>query len=80
MDNTRNFVGNCRKVRQEIDAGLPKGLQEHSGGLLKNIFLLQEDFKKKEKRIRADLAEASNIWNKMNETLRARKTKKEVKR
>jgi hypothetical protein len=33
---------------------------------------LREDFRKKEREVRADLAEASKIWNEMKKTLRLR--------
>jgi formate-dependent nitrite reductase cytochrome c552 subunit len=72
-DNARKFVGHCRKVHKEMAEGLTKGLKEDRKELIKNVSSLREDFRKKEKEIRADLAEASRIWNKMNETLRAKK-------
>lgn len=43
-----------------------KDLKEH-------VSSLREDFRKKEKEVRADLAEASSIWNKMNKTLETKK-------
>jgi len=72
-ENAWNFLANCRKVQKEMAAGLIKGLEEQREELQKNVSSLREDFRKKEKDIRADLAEASKIWNKTNETLRAKK-------
>ena len=53
--------------------GLRKGLKEDREELVKNVSSLREDFRKKEREIRADLAEVSKIWNKMNKTLEAKK-------
>jgi len=72
-DNARKFVAHCRKVHKEMAEGLTKGLKEDRKELIKNVSNLRGDFRKKEKEIRADLAEASNIWNKMNKTLEAKK-------
>jgi uncharacterized coiled-coil DUF342 family protein len=72
-DNARKFVDHCRKVHKEMAEGLTKGLKEDRKELIKNVSSLREDFRKKEKEIRADLAEASKIWNKMNKTLEAKK-------
>jgi len=72
-DNARKFVGHCRKLHKEMAQGLKKGLEEDRKELIKNVSSLREDFRKKEKEIRADLAEASRIWNKMNKTLEAKK-------
>ena len=74
-DNARKFVGYCRKVHKEMSEGLTKGLKEDREELIKNVFSLREDFRKKEKEIRADLAEASKIWGKMKEALRSKKSK-----
>jgi len=72
-DNARKFVGYCRKVHKEMAEGLTKGLKEDRKELIKNVSSLREDFRKKGKEIRADLAEASRIWNKMNKTLESKK-------
>src|SRR3990167_1604277 len=72
-DNARKFVDHCRKVHKEMAEGLTKGLKEDRIELIKNVSSLREDFRKKEKEIRADLAEASRIWNKMNKTLEDKK-------
>ena len=61
-DNARKFVVYCRKVHKEMSEGLTKGLKEDREELIKNVFSLREDFRKKEKEIRTDLAEASKIW------------------
>jgi len=72
-DNARKFVGHCRKVHKEMAEGLTKGLKEDREELIKNVSSLRENFRKNEKEIRADLTEASRIWNKMNKTLEAKK-------
>lgn len=72
-DNARKFVNHCRKVHKEMAEGLTKGLKEDREKLIKNVSSLRQDFRKKEKEIRADLAEASRIWNNMNKTLEAKK-------
>ncbi|MFH1519622.1 MAG: hypothetical protein ABIE75_03520 [Candidatus Omnitrophota bacterium] len=72
-DNARKFVGHCRKVHQEMAKGLTKELKEDREELVKKVSLLREDFRKKEKEIRADLIEASKLWNKMNKTVEAKK-------
>ena len=72
-DNARKFVGHCRKVHKEMADGLTKGLKEDRKELIKNVSSLREDFRKKEKEIRADLTEASKIWNKMNKALESKK-------
>ena len=74
-DNARKFVGHCRKVHKEMAEGLTKGLKEDRKELIKSVSSLRKDFRKKEKEIRADLTEASKIWNKMNKTLENRKAK-----
>lgn len=72
-DNARKFVDHCRKVHKEMAQDLKKGLGEDRKELIKNVSSLREDFRKKEKEIRADLTEASRIWNKMNKTLEDKK-------
>jgi len=72
-DNARKFVGHCRKVHKEMAEGLTKGLKEDRIELIKNVSSLRKDFRKKEKEIRTDLAEASRIWNTMNKTLEDKK-------
>ena len=72
-DNARKFVGHCRKVHKEMAEGLTKGLKEDREELIRDVSYLRDDFRKKEKEIRADLAEASRIWNKMNKTLESKK-------
>jgi len=72
-DNARKFVDHCRKVHKEMAQDLKKGLGEDRKELIKNVSSLREDFRKKEKEIRADLTEASRIWNTMNKTLESKK-------
>jgi len=72
-DNARKFVDHCRKVHKEMAEGLTKGLKEDRKELIKNVSSLREDFRKKEKEICADLAEANRLWSSMNKTLEAKK-------
>ena len=72
-DNARKFVRHCRKVHIEMGEGLTEGLKEDRKELIKNVSSLREDFRKKEKEIRSDLAEASRSWSKMNKTLESKK-------
>ncbi len=51
-------------------------------GVMDKFNSARENFEKKEKKVRADLEEASRIWKKMSETLEKRKQnlkKKEVR-
>ncbi len=72
-ENARIFLAENRKLHEEMSKDLRKGLQDKREDLSKNVKALREDFKEKEKEIRADLAEAGKIWNKMQETLKAKK-------
>ena len=72
-DNARKFVDHCRKVHKEMAEGLREGLGEDRKELIKNVSSLRADFRKKEKEIRADLAEANRLWSSMNKTLEAKK-------
>lgn len=74
-DNARRFLADSKKFRDEMGKDLRKGLREGREDLIKNVNALREGFKKREKEVRADLAEASNIWKKMEGVLRNRKTK-----
>lgn len=76
-DNARRFLAESKKFRDEMGKDLRKGLREGREDLIKNVNALREDFREKEKEVRADLADASKIWNKMKETLRDKKTKLE---
>ncbi len=72
-DNARKFVDHCRKVHKEMSDGLKEGLSENRKELIKNVSSLRNDFRKKEKEICADLAEANRLWSSMNKTLEAKK-------
>ena len=72
-DNARKFVDRCRKVHKEMAKGLKTGLSEDRIELMKNVSSLRDDFRKKEKDIRADLAEANRLWSTMNKTLASKK-------
>ena len=72
-DNARKFVDRCRKVHKDMAKGLKTGLSEDRIELMKNVSSLRDDFRKKEKDIRADLAEANRLWSTMNKTLASKK-------
>ncbi len=72
-DNARKFVDHCRKVHKTMSQGLKEGLSENRKELIKNVSSLRDDFRKKEKEIRADLAEANRLWSEMNKTLETKK-------
>ena len=72
-DNARKFVDHCRKVHKEMGEGLKKGLGEDRKELIRNVSSLRDDFRKKEREIRADLAEANRLWSAMNKTLSSKK-------
>lgn len=74
-DNARKFLAGSKKFHEEMSKDLKKHLQEGREDLINNVNALREDFRKKERKIRTDLAEASKIWNKMNEALNSKKTK-----
>ena len=74
-NNTRKFLADSKKFHEEMSKDLKKGLREGREDLIKKVNALREGFRKKEREIRADLAEASKIWNNVNETLRSKKTK-----
>ena len=71
--NARKFVDHCRKVHTNMAKGLTTGLNEDRKELVKNVTSLRDDFRKKEKDIRADLAEANRLWSAMNKTLASKK-------
>ncbi len=72
-DNARKFVDHCRKVHKEMAQDLKKGLGEDRKELIKNVSSLRDNFRKREKEIRADLSEANRLWSSMNKTLASKK-------
>ena len=72
-DNARKFVDHCRKVHKEMGEGLKEGLNEDRKELIKSVSSLRDDFRKKERDIRADLSEANRLWSTMNKTLGSKK-------
>ena len=74
-ENAKKFLADSKKFHEEMGKDLKEALREGREDLIQNVNALREDFKKKEKEVKADLAAASNIWNKMEGTLRNKKTK-----
>ena len=62
-------------IHKEMAANLRKHLTKNRKELIRNVTSLRENFRKKEKEIRSDLKEASEIWYKMGETLKAKKSR-----
>jgi uncharacterized coiled-coil DUF342 family protein len=74
-DNARRFLADSKKFHEEMGKNLKEALRGGREDLIQNVNALREDFRNREKEVRADLAEASRIWNNMNQTLRKQKTK-----
>jgi gas vesicle protein len=72
-ENARKFVSNCKRLHKEMAEDLRENLLKNREELIRYVSYLRDDFRKKEDEIRSDLAEASKIWNKMNETLKTKK-------
>ena len=70
-----NISGGMKSLCEDIVAAHEarkrgaKNLKEHKKELIKNVSSLRDNFKKRAKETRADLAEARSIWNEMNKTL-----------
>lgn len=71
-DNSRKFLADSKRFHEEMSKDLRKDLREGREELIKNVNALREDFRKKEREVMADMAEASKIWNEMKKTLRIR--------
>jgi len=74
-ENAKKFLADSKKFHEEMGKDLKEALREGREDLIQNVNALREDFRKREKEVRADLAEASKIWNQINETLRDKKIK-----
>ncbi len=72
-DSARKFVGRSREIHKEMAEDLTKGLKEDRIELIKSVSSLRDDFRKKEKEIRADLAEANRLWSAVNKTVKSKK-------
>lgn len=72
-DHARKFLTDSKKFHEEMGKELRKGLRGSKKNLVENVSALREDFRKKGREVKGDLAEASKIWNKMNNTLRNKK-------
>lgn len=74
-DNAQRFLSVSKKFREKMSKELKKDLRGCREDLINNVNALREDFVKKEKEVRADLAEAKRIWNMANGVLKSRRTK-----
>lgn len=74
-DNARKFLSASYKFQKEMGKELRTGLREGKEELIKKVNAFREDFNKKEKEVKADLAEASRLWNEMHKVLRDKRAK-----
>ena len=63
--DTARFLDESRRLHTEMGKDLKKDLRENRDNLLKDVNAMRDDFKTKEKEVKADLAEAKKIWNDM---------------
>jgi hypothetical protein len=68
--NARNFLAASDKLHEKMSKDQRKSLQERRKYLVKNVNDFRRDFRKGQREIKTDLAEASKIWSRMNESLR----------
>lgn len=71
--NARRFLIDSKKFRKEMGKELREDLQGSKRELIKTVSGLREDFKKKNRELRTDLAEASKIWREMSHSLKRKK-------
>jgi len=77
--NARRFLADSERSHREMSRNLRNRLQEEKKNLTKNVTTLRDDCREKEKELRADLAEASRIWNRMGNVLKTQKVKPDYK-
>jgi hypothetical protein len=67
--DTTLFLSETRRLHREMGKTLKAGLKENNENLLKDVSAMRDDFRKGEREVRADLAEAKKIWNEMRDIL-----------
>jgi hypothetical protein len=67
--DTALFLDETRRLHKEMGMGLKSDLRENRETLLKDVNAMRDDFKQREKEVRADLAEAKKTWNDMRNIL-----------
>jgi hypothetical protein len=67
--NTARFLEKSRQLHEEMGKDLRKDLMRDREDLLKDVAIMKDDFKRREKEVRADLAEARRIWKDMKNIL-----------
>ena len=67
--DTAQFLEESRRFHAEMGRDLKKDLKENRDNLLKDVNAMRDDFKRREKEVRADLSEAKRIWNDMKDIL-----------
>lgn len=66
---TARFLHESRRLRLEMAGDLKKELKEKREDLSKDVNAMKDDFKRREREVRADLREAKRIWNGMKNIL-----------
>jgi gas vesicle protein len=74
-ENARKFLTDSRKFHKKMGKNLRQNLEQGKKDLGKNVGAFIKEFRKKEKELKADLAEASRIWKGMCEDLKNWRTK-----
>jgi seryl-tRNA synthetase len=64
--DTAIFLDESKRLHVEMGRGLKKDLKENRDNLLKDVNVMRDNFRRTEKEVRADLAEAKKIWNDMS--------------
>ncbi len=70
----RKFVNDSKQFQEEMRRGLRTELQDGKRALINDISVLRDNFRKKEREVKADLVEAGKIWNGMKEVFIDNKT------
>lgn len=68
-NDTAQFLDETRKLHTEMSKDLKNDLKKNRDNLLKDVNTMRDNFKKREKEVRSDLAEAKKIWNDMKNIL-----------
>lgn len=78
-DHSRRYLEDFKAFRKEMSEKLRKDLVKNRKELIDNLNSFREDFKKKEREVKRDLEEADRIWDKMKETLKAKRKEREIR-
>ena len=64
-----SFLDETKRLHEEMGRELKSSLRESRAILLNDVNAMRDDFRKREKEVRADLAEAKRTWNAMKTIL-----------